>query len=175
MLIAPCAFAISIAATPTLLLAAVISTKSPRVTFPRCANGPYAVKYCIQMEAPSQSERYFYVGKFGRRISRGRTERQGARHLPASCFSGIQGTPDKSAEFGRDGPDRFVLREFGRCAAGLHVHKESARDRQDQRRLHLRRIENLYIPGTNKRGFESLAGRSREALPCGVGCRRLGS
>ena len=56
MLTAPCTLAISIAATPTLLLAAVITTTSPRVIFACCTSAPYAVRYCIHIDVPCSAE-----------------------------------------------------------------------------------------------------------------------
>lgn len=57
MLMAPSALASSIAAMPTLLLAAVMSTKSPLKSLPSRINAPYAVRYCIQIDVPSSEER----------------------------------------------------------------------------------------------------------------------
>jgi len=51
MAIARSTFTIWIAASPTLLEAAVITTKSFGVTRPKVTSAPYAVRYCIQIAA----------------------------------------------------------------------------------------------------------------------------
>ena len=69
--IAPTEFANSIAASPTLLAAAVINTYCPCCIFPNSIS-PYAVRYCIQMDAPSMGLRfsgYFAKADAGKRAT----------------------------------------------------------------------------------------------------------
>src|SRR5262245_6117575 len=51
--IAPSALTVSMAASPTLLDAAVISANSPFLSWPTSIKAPYAVIYCIQIEVAS--------------------------------------------------------------------------------------------------------------------------
>ena len=55
---APAARVIRIAASPTLLLAAVITTEVSYFSRPNSTSAPKAVRCCIQIAAPSVADRF---------------------------------------------------------------------------------------------------------------------